>query len=305
MIKVLIFDTSILCVWLGVPGKVTCGSKENYWDKAKVDFNVLEVSDQFFTNGTTYDPKSVMHYAVHAWQTLDGKSVERSSEISEGDKKIMGALYPKGQKVSNLAVPKIQITNFSKLEVKTDSVRKLSKKSCERKFKIADNNIICRNLFEFYNTITLPTIEEIEEEARRLIKEGYQNKKGKRLIFRNKKGNDYFPDISNLSFVEDALKIFNYLTKNGLMIPRPGNEKSGGRIVDSFTLMPSWIRKLVKVKGVPMAESDYSCLHPNVAMSLYGGNIEYLKHEDLALELGIEPEIVKIEHCFFDMDNPV
>jgi serralysin len=94
------------------------------WDKAKVDFNVLEVSDQFFTNGTTYDPKSVMHYAVHAWQTLDGKSVERSSEISEGDKKIMGALYPKGQKVSSLAVPKIQITNFSKLDVKVDSVRK-------------------------------------------------------------------------------------------------------------------------------------------------------------------------------------
>ncbi len=94
------------------------------WNKQMVDFNVLEVSDQFFTNGTTYDPKSVMHYAVYSWQTLDGFSVERSSEISEGDKKIMAALYPKGKKISSLAVPKIQISNFTNLEVKVDNVRK-------------------------------------------------------------------------------------------------------------------------------------------------------------------------------------
>jgi hypothetical protein len=94
------------------------------WNKAKVDFNVLEVSDQFFTNGTTYDPKSVMHYAVYSWQTLDGFAVERSSEISEGDKKIIGALYPKNTKISTLAVPKVQISGLSGVEVKTDNVRK-------------------------------------------------------------------------------------------------------------------------------------------------------------------------------------
>ena len=36
------------------------------WDKAKTDFNVLEVSEQFFTNGTAYDPKSIMHYSIPA-----------------------------------------------------------------------------------------------------------------------------------------------------------------------------------------------------------------------------------------------
>lgn len=30
--KVLIIDTSVLCVWLGVPGKSTCGSKTDKWD---------------------------------------------------------------------------------------------------------------------------------------------------------------------------------------------------------------------------------------------------------------------------------
>ncbi|MEB3339916.1 hypothetical protein [Okeania sp.] len=37
MIKVLIIDTSILCVYLEVPGKETCGSEDNKWNKFRVD----------------------------------------------------------------------------------------------------------------------------------------------------------------------------------------------------------------------------------------------------------------------------
>lgn len=35
--KVLIFDTSILCCWLEVPGKTTCGSKDEQWNKSRID----------------------------------------------------------------------------------------------------------------------------------------------------------------------------------------------------------------------------------------------------------------------------
>ncbi len=35
--KVLIFDTSVLCVWLSVPRKETCGSGDLLWDKNRVD----------------------------------------------------------------------------------------------------------------------------------------------------------------------------------------------------------------------------------------------------------------------------
>lgn len=145
----------------------------------------------------------------------------------------------------------------------------------------------------------MPTVDEIEAEADRLIKSGYENKKGKKLVRRNKKGKEHFKDSANLSFIEDAVKIFKYLTKNGVMIPRPGSKKSGGRVVDSFALMPSWIRKLVKVDGVPVAEVDYSCLHPNIAMMLYGGNAKYLKHVDLANNLNIDEKVIKIEHLSF------
>ncbi len=36
MRNALIFDTSILCVWLGVPGKATCGPDDDRWDRARV-----------------------------------------------------------------------------------------------------------------------------------------------------------------------------------------------------------------------------------------------------------------------------
>ena len=37
MRKILVIDTSILCVMLNVPGKETCGSQGDFWDKQRVD----------------------------------------------------------------------------------------------------------------------------------------------------------------------------------------------------------------------------------------------------------------------------
>ena len=94
------------------------------WDRDKVDFNVFEISEQFYTNGTTYDPKSIMHYSVDASETTDGFSVPTNYILSPGDKTLIAALYPRGKAESDLAVPKVGITNFTKLEVKNDPVRK-------------------------------------------------------------------------------------------------------------------------------------------------------------------------------------
>jgi hypothetical protein len=94
------------------------------WDKDKVDFNVFEVSEQFYTNGTTYDPKSIMHYSVDASETMDGYSVKTNYIMSSGDKTLIAALYPKNQKESNLLVPKVSVVNFTKLDVINDPVRK-------------------------------------------------------------------------------------------------------------------------------------------------------------------------------------
>ena len=94
------------------------------WDKAKVDFNVFDVAARFYTNGTTYDPKSIMHYSIDPWQTTDGYSLKDNYELSEGDKKLISALYPKGKKESDLSVAKVDITNFSRLDVQSSPTRK-------------------------------------------------------------------------------------------------------------------------------------------------------------------------------------
>lgn len=99
-------------------------AKYQGWDKEMVDFNVLGASDIFYTNGTSYDPLSIMHYPVEAWQTVNRFTVGLNTNMSEGDKKLITALYPKDKKVSTLAVPKIEISNIGYGEVKTDNVKK-------------------------------------------------------------------------------------------------------------------------------------------------------------------------------------
>jgi hypothetical protein len=44
--KVLIIDTSILCVYLGVAGKETCGPDNDKWDKKRVDEKMKQELEQ-------------------------------------------------------------------------------------------------------------------------------------------------------------------------------------------------------------------------------------------------------------------
>ena len=98
-------------------------AKYQGWDKKKVDFNVLGVSDVFYTNGMAYDPKSIMHYAVEPWQTQNGYSTTTNYELSEGDRKIIELFYPRNAQVSSVAVPKIEIKNNGNNIIKIDQAR--------------------------------------------------------------------------------------------------------------------------------------------------------------------------------------
>nr|WP_315231046.1 hypothetical protein [uncultured Flavobacterium sp.] len=165
--------------------------------------------------------------------------------------------------------------------------------------KKAHDNPIANNLISLYSKIELPSHAEIILEAKRLTKINYRNKKGKVLTFLNKHPKSYYKDAGARSFVEQDIKLFDYLTKRGFMIPIIGTEKSGGRVVDSFTLMPSWIRRLVKIDGEPMVEIDYSALHPNIAMSIYGGTKKYLTHAMVSEESNLNINDVKIQHLSY------
>lgn len=163
----------------------------------------------------------------------------------------------------------------------------------------AMNHPICSNLIRMYPKIDLPTSEELLIIGKQLVKEGRSTKKGKILTMRNKHKNHYWQDVKNRSFVEDNIELFEFLTGRGFMIPSAGDMSSGGRVVDSFTLMPAWIREQITVDGNKLVECDYIALHPNIAINLYGGSSTYLTHGFVANETGIDLKKVKVEHLSF------
>ncbi|SNR32626.1 hypothetical protein SAMN06265371_101293 [Lutibacter agarilyticus] len=183
--------------------------------------------------------------------------------------------------------------------LKTKEAQRLLNKHFIRVYKRSQSNPIVKNLLEFYEDVSLPTIDQIWEEGDRLRKSDYKTKKGKLLKKLGHKSRSEFKDPQKISFIEDSVKIFKYLTEDGLMYPEVGSKKSGGRIIDSFTLMPSWIRNMIKIKGETNVEADYSCLHPNISIGLYDGTKEHLTHNDLALAMSTDVSIIKKEHLSF------
>ena len=187
----------------------------------------------------------------------------------------------------------------SKYEFKTTYCKNLLSKQYFKQLNSAIENPIAANLIKLYQHIELPTIADIKKEAKKLIKDGYKTKKGKILTKRNKHSDSYWKDVDNRSFVEDNIELFQRLTENGYLIPTIGEDRAGGRVTDSFNLMPSWIRNLCKIDGRRIVEADYSALHPNLSIKLYKGNDEYVTHEKVAQELNMDAFDVKIEHLSF------
>lgn len=163
----------------------------------------------------------------------------------------------------------------------------------------AHDNVIARNLIILYSKIDLPNNNDLFLEAKRLIRLKWITKKGKILTLLNNHSKSYFKNIERRSFVEDNIKLYDFLTKKNYLIPSIGNERSGGRVVDSFTLMPSWIRTKIKIDGEPIVEVDFKALHPNIAMSLYNGSKRYLTHDLVAQESNIDIVSVKTAHLSY------
>jgi hypothetical protein len=86
------------------------------WDKDMVDAQLFEQMSLSYTNGTSYDNKSIMHYPILAKWTTNGYSVSWNNVLSQGDKDLISALYPR---LGNRAreVPRFVVYDYKDMQI--------------------------------------------------------------------------------------------------------------------------------------------------------------------------------------------
>lgn len=67
----------------------------NNWDKAKIDFNIVQKYSMTQLNATQYDSKSIMLYSFPGNLIVGGQATPNNSDVSAMDKKFIGEMYPK------------------------------------------------------------------------------------------------------------------------------------------------------------------------------------------------------------------
>lgn len=258
------------------------------------------------------------HLEANRWKRLDSRVLDRQIIGKNTYIKVIEALKVGTSKGTMLEViedeiPNVQCRRYRLPEsyfkvglteylIKNKAIINNRNKIYYEQLGEAFSNTICNNLVRIYPKLDLPTPEELLKIGKQLVKQGKTTKKDKILTMRNKHKNDYWKDSDNRSFIEDNIELYGFLTNRGLMIPSVGDERSGGRVVDSFTLMPSWIRGEITIDGKKLVECDYRALHPNIAMKLYGGRRRYLTHEYVAEMSHMDVKKVKVSHLsFFNM----
>jgi hypothetical protein len=272
------------------------------------------LSDTYFRmRGIGYDPDS---YEIQGWKNLSSEVLRTQFAEPETYKKVAKVLIEGSSKLGAI----IECDNWSiegykcysyrlsqpylskgivDYKFQTDYTIKLQQKKINNRLEECRKNIICNHLLLLYPRLKLPSIDQLLKEGKRLVKSNETNRKGKKYTLLGNKKKDYWQDSESRVFIEDHISLFQYLTSDGFLIPTAGGPASGERIVDSFTLCPKWIRKLITIDDEPISIVDFSCLHPNLAMSQYKGKSQYLTHLGVAEEIGIDKDEVKEEHISF------
>jgi serralysin len=91
------------------------------WSKEMTDAQLFRKYNTSYTNGTQYDPKSIMHYPISPWETKNRYYVDWNYELSAGDKALIAALYPKNERVNK--VPRITITNVGETIIESNATK--------------------------------------------------------------------------------------------------------------------------------------------------------------------------------------
>lgn len=69
----------------------------NEWNKEKTDQNIIHKYDENITNGSTYDPESIMLYYFPAFLTINNKGTKANQRLSKEDVLYLAKQYPNGE----------------------------------------------------------------------------------------------------------------------------------------------------------------------------------------------------------------
>jgi hypothetical protein len=185
--------------------------------------------------------------------------------------------------------------------------RKLHKRRQKLLSNVRSNSITDYLFYDVYPSIQTPDRDTIYVAAESLITSGNNKWKGKELRLKGKKSRSYWLKRPEIRLVEDDYSLYRSLVDGELMIPRAGDQRSGGRVYDAFTLMPRWIRKLVTIDNEPLVSLDFSALHPNLAKMLYDPDGDPITHEEVIdfveKETGMEQKRERIKYRNLQLFN--
>jgi hypothetical protein len=87
----------------------TFSGPPNNWTKEEIDFNIVQKYSIDQLNATKFDVKSIMLYAFPANLIIGGHATPNNTQISSGDKKFIGQMYPKVAVQAGAPGPKLSL----------------------------------------------------------------------------------------------------------------------------------------------------------------------------------------------------
>lgn len=169
--------------------------------------------------------------------------------------------------------------------LETNAIKKLADKAFFSTVSEWSQNPIISNNLKLYPKLTIPSLQEVTEEAKRLHRTPY---KGKTFIHDGKKSKESFGKPKDFIYSSDGINRFIHLTTKGFPLPKVGTDRDGHRVYDLITSMPKWIRKLIIIDGERMSEIDIKCSHPNFAATRYFNEGSTITHAEIAKYLNID-----------------
>jgi len=130
------------------------------------------------------------------------------------------------------------------------------------------HNIICKALERTYPHLGLPTLEEVKARAIELHKSKVKMKEKKCVYAVQAHQKKKFYNRAKRRVLDYDIELYASFLDEGIAQPYT---TECGRVMDSFTKMRKWIRKMVTIDGEPIIEVDYGALHPCLVWRILNG----------------------------------